>query len=91
MSVYYKLDLTHPDVLTFRQQMMDFFGVTNPDNILSVNVNDAGTFAWVKLATEINIINGSIVDTAFEPHLHASKVIPDVRAPLWEVSDASGN
>lgn len=77
---YVKLDLTHNragrDIDNLRPRFLEAF----PNNRLSVNVNAAGTLAWVKLDRDYGISSPAILDTELGSN---TKALADVYAGGW--------
>lgn len=86
MTIYVKVDMSHARVQNLIDLMTTRFAEDFPDNILSVNIKDDGTVAWVKLNFITNIpgnLGGAILDTAEPGQEHIDKVLADMNTPGW--------
>ncbi len=90
MTIYVKVDMSHNRVQNLIDLMTTRFAEDFPDNILSVEVKQDGSVAWVKLNFIENIpgnLGGAILDTAEPGQEHTDKVKADMMAPGWHPPD----
>ena len=85
--------MTHNFIQTLIGLLTTRFAQDWPKNILSVNIKNDQSVAWIKLNFVTNIpgnLGGAILDTAKLGQEHTDKVLFEVNAPGWypeELSD----
>lgn len=77
---YFKLAADHPDYAAALAVLKTEFAQVHPGNEMSVNVNAAGTLAWVKAPADADCPDGPLLATC---------QLSDVERVRAEVSDES--
>ena len=88
--IYYKIDMTHPQVNGALIALENGFKEVRAKNNLSVTKNLAGTEAWVKLINDVDLtpFSGILLDKAVLFEEHRLKVQKDIYTPEWTDPDA---
>jgi len=87
--IYYKIDMTHPQVNGALAALENGFKEVRAKNNLSVTKNLAETEAWIKLINDVDLsaFSNIIIDKAVLFEEHRLKVQKDIYSPEWRESD----
>lgn len=78
---FFKLRANHKDYEAALTKLREAFAEVKPGNLLSVNVNKDGTFAWVKAPSDVAIADAVLVTT--EPEANKDAVRAEVSSEAW--------
>ena len=80
---YIKLAVNRPDYDVLLAQLEIEFKQDYPNNELSVNMNDAGSLAWVKVSDRSTYSGPLLNNTASRGEQHSSRVLAEVIKITW--------